>query len=217
MLNNNEAAAVEKAHGVWPRYKWPIMGVAALLLGLAAGWVIITLIGTPYTYHGTVIQSPERDSNFTLIGPEGKPLSLYDFRGQAVLLYFGYTFCPDVCPATMVELAQATEMLGDEADKSQVIMVSVDPQRDTPEKLQSYVTHFDPSFIGVTGSEDEVAAVATQYGIYYEKHEGTVATGYLFDHTASVIVIDPDGYLRLVYPFGTPAEDIAGDLQQLID
>ena len=188
-----------------------------MLLGFLVGWAIISLIGTPYTYHGTLIQSPEPDRNFTLTGPGGEAVSLRDFRGKAVLLYFGYTFCPDVCPATMVELARATEMLGEDANKTQVIMISVDPDRDSPEKLADYVTHFDPSFIGVTGSEDEVAAVATQYGIFYEKHEGTVASGYLIDHTASVVVVDADGYLRLVYPFGTAAEDIAEDLGHLVN
>ncbi len=207
----------EEPAGFWARYKWLVIGVAALIMGLLVGWAIISFIGSPYTYHGTVIQSPDPDSNFTLTGPGGQEVNLRDFRGQAVLLYFGYTFCPDVCPATLVELAQATDILGDDAQKTQVIMVSIDPERDTPEKLEEYVTHFDPSFIGVTGTEDEVAAVATQYGIFYEKHDGTVATGYLIDHTASVVVIDPDGYLRLVYPFGTPAQDIAEDLSHLVN
>ncbi len=172
----------------------------ALILGLLVGWLLISDGLGPYTYHGTVIQSPDRANNFTLIGRNGEPVSLGDFRGKAVLIYFGYTFCPDVCPATMVELAKANELLGDEADQAQVIMISVDPARDTPEILHEYVTHFDPAFIGVTGNEDEVAAAATPFGIFYEKHEGTAATGYLIDHTASVVVVDPDGYLRLGVP-----------------
>jgi protein SCO1/2 len=217
LAQGTETAPLEEPAGFWPRYKWPVIGGLALVLGLLVGWVLINLIGTPYTYHGTLIQSPDRDRNFTLTGAGGEGISLYDFRGKAVLLYFGYTFCPDVCPATMVELAQANQLLGDDAGQVQVIMISIDPDRDTPEKLAEYVTHFDPSFLGITGSEDEVAAVATQYGIFYEKHEGTVATGYLIDHTASVVVIDPDGYLRLVYPFGTPAEDIAEDLKHLVN
>ena len=217
MAQRSETAASEKNPGTWQRYKWLLIGAAALFLGLLLGWTIITLIGTPYTYHGTVIQSPKVDQNFALTGPGGLQVNLHDFRGQAVLLYFGYTFCPDVCPATMVELAQANKILGNDARNAQVIMISLDPERDTVQKLQEYVSHFDPSFIGLTGTEDEVAAVATQYGIFYEKHEGTVATGYLIDHTASVVVIDPDGYLRLVYPFGTPAEDIAEDIRHLVN
>lgn len=217
MTQSSETAPIEEKSGFWQRYKWLLIGGAALILGLLVGWALIQLVGGPYTYHGTLIQSPERDRNFTLTGPDGQPVNLHDFRGKAVLLYFGYTFCPDVCPATLVELAQANELLGKDAEKAQVVMISVDPDRDTPEALEEYVTHFDPTFIGITGTEDEVAAVATQYGIFYEKHDGTVATGYLIDHTASVVVIDPDGYLRLIYPFGTPAEDIAEDIRHLVN
>jgi protein SCO1/2 len=217
MAQSMETATIEEDSGLWQRYKWLLIGGIALILGLLVGWVIIKLIGPPYTYHGTVIQSPEPARNFTLTGSGGEQVNLRDFRGQAVLLYFGYTFCPDVCPATLVELAQANERLGDDAQKAQVIMISLDPDRDTPEQLEEYVTHFDPSFIGITGSEDEVAQVATQYGIFYEKHEGTIATGYLIDHTASVVVIDPDGHLRLIYPFGTPAEEIAEDIRHLVN
>lgn len=212
-----ETETIEEDSGMWQRYKWLLIGGAALILGLVAGWVTIRLIRTPYTYHGTIIQSPEPARNFTLTGPGGEQVSLQDFHGQAVLLYFGYTFCPDVCPATLVELAQANKLLGDDAQKAQVIMISVDPDRDTPEKLEEYVTHFDPMFIGITGSEDEVAEVATQFGVFYEKHEGTVATGYLIDHTASVVVIDQDGHLRIIYPFGTPAKDIAEDIRHLVN
>jgi len=199
------------------RYRWVFIGVGALILGLLVGWLLINFVAGPYSYHGTVIQSPDLASNFTLTGRNGEPVSLRDFQGKAVLIYFGYTFCPDVCPATMVELAKANELLGDEARKAQVMMISVDPARDTPELLHDYVTHFDPAFIGVTGSEDEVASVATPFGIFYEKHEGTAATGYLIDHTASVVVVDPEGYLRLVYPFNTPGEEIAEDIMHLVN
>ncbi len=195
--------------------RWVLFGAAAILLGLLVGWGLLQLIGTPYSYHGTVIQSPDPASNFTLTGAGQQQVSLSDFRGEVVLIYFGYTFCPDVCPATMVELSQAMEFLGEDAKKAQVLMISVDPARDTPEKLAEYVTYFNPEFMGLTGTEDEVAAVATTYGIFYEKHPGSIESGYLIDHTASVVVIDPDGYLRLVYPFNTPAEDIAADVQQL--
>ena len=202
--------------GIWPRYKWLLIGVGALLFGLLAGWAVIALIDASYTYHGTVIQSPDPANNFTLTGPDGELVSLDDFRGQAVMLYFGYTFCPDVCPATLVELAKASQRLGKDADKLQVIMVTVDPMRDTPEKLDKYVTHFDPGFLGLTGTEDEIAAAATPFGIYYEKQEGSEATGYLMDHTASVIVVDPEGHLRLIYPFGTSGEDIAEDIRHMV-
>ncbi len=206
-----EAAPVSGSNHRW----WWVAG-GALLLGLLLGWALLSLSGAGYTYHGTVIQSPQPAADFTLRGPGNQEMSLSDFKGTAVMLYFGYTFCPDVCPATLVELAQARQLLGKDAGKLQVLMVSLDPLRDTPQRLSEYVTHFDPSFIGLTGTEDEIAAAATPFGIFYEKHAGSVASGYLIDHTASVVVIDQDGYLRLIYPFGTPGKDIAEDLDRLI-
>jgi protein SCO1/2 len=146
----------------------------------------------------------------------GQRVSLDDFRGKLVVLYFGYTFCPDVCPATLVEIAGAMDILGEDAKDIQTIMISVDPERDTPEQLAEYVAHFDPNFLGVTGTEEEVAEIATLYGIFYEKHEGTVASGYLIDHTATTMVIDQDGYLKLLLPFGTTAQDMADDLAYLL-
>lgn len=200
----------------WQRNKWFFIGFFAMIIGLLVGWAVLSFVDASYTYHGTVIQSPVAAHNFTLTGHDGKPVSLQDYRGQAVLLYFGYTFCPDVCPSTLAELARAKQLLGKDGEKMQAIMISVDPARDTPEKLRKYVTHFDPDFLGLTGSEDEIASVATPLGIYYEMQEGSEATGYLVDHTASVIVIDPQGHLRLIYPFGTPGEDIAEDIRHLV-
>ncbi len=195
--------------------KWVVFGAAALVLGLLVGWGLLQLFERPYTYHGTVIQSPSPAANFTLTGAGGEEVSLHDFRDKVVLIYFGYTYCPDVCPATMVELKKAMEILEEDADKAQVILVSVDPDRDSPEKLAEYVTHFNPNFIGLTGTDDEIAGAATPFGIFYEKHPGTIESGYLIDHTASVVAIDPDGYLRLVYPFDTPGEAIAADIREL--
>ncbi len=106
--------------------------------------------------------------------------------------------------------------MGDKADDVQVVMVSVDPERDTPEVLANYLSNFNPNFIGLTGTPDEIASAATPFGIFYEKHEGSAATGYLVDHTASAMVLDRDGRLRLVIPFQTPPEDIAADLKQLL-
>ncbi len=190
-------------------------------IGLVIGLALIALIALPrlqpYTFHGTVLQSAQPAPDFELTASHGQKVSLEDFDGKLVLLYFGYTFCPDVCPATLSELRGAVDILGSQADDVQVIMISVDPERDTPEMLAEYVTHFDPSFLGVTGTPEEIAQIATLYGIFYEAHEGTAATGYLVDHTATVMVIDQDGHLKLVFPFGTPAEDIAEDLEHLLN
>lgn len=185
------------------------------IIGLLVGLGIMAAVALPrlrpYAFHGTVLQSPDKAPDFELESVNGT-IGLDDFQDQIVLLYFGYTFCPDVCPATLAEVAKAIDILGKKAKDVQLIMISVDPGRDTPEMLQDYVTHFHPSFLGVTGSEEDIAAIATLYGIFYEKHEGTAATGYLVDHTATVMVIDQEGYLKLIFPFGAPAEEIAEDL-----
>ncbi|NPA06568.1 MAG: SCO family protein [Chloroflexi bacterium] len=191
------------------------LGFFGTLLLVGLGWWAWDRF-RPYAFHGTVLQSNEPAPDFTLMSADG-PVSLSDFRGKIVLLYFGYTFCPDVCPTTLTELKRAMELLGEDADQVQVIMVSVDPERDTPEKIQEYVEYFWPTFIGVTGTPEQIAEVATQYGIYYEKREVPGATGYLMDHTATVTVIDRDGYVKLIFPFGTPGEDIAADLKYLIE
>ncbi len=184
---------------------------------LVGALLVLGIVGCrPYIFHGTVIQSPSAAPSFSLMSNTGQKVSLDDFRGKLVMLYFGYTFCPDVCPATLVELAGAMDILGDDAEKVQVIMVSVDPERDTPAALGEYVAHFDPAFLGVTGTEDEIAQLATLYGIFYEKHEGTAASGYLIDHTATVMVVDEDGALKLILPFGTTAAEIAEDLEHML-
>lgn len=201
--------------------KW-LWVMLSICVSLAVGLVLMLVTGMwrigPPQFHGLVIQSPRPISNFTLTGPHNLPVNLHDFRGKTVLLYFGYTYCPDVCPATLAELKQMMSHLGDDSQDVQVLMISVDPGRDKPEALQEYVTHFHPSFIGLTGqTEDEVLAVTTPLGVYYEKHEGSTASGYLIDHTATLSVIDKKGYLRLVYPFGVSGEDIAADLAYFLN
>ncbi|HBY07708.1 MAG TPA: SCO family protein [Chloroflexi bacterium] len=190
------------------------------MVGLIVGLGSIALVALPrlrpYQFHGTVLQSPQPAPDFELEAAHGQKVSLKNFQGKLVLLYFGYTFCPDVCPATLSELAKALDILGSQAQDVQVIMISVDPGRDTPEMLAEYVAHFDPSFLGVTGTPEEIAQTAALYGIFYEAHEGTAATGYLVDHTATVMVIDQKGHLKLIFPFGMPAEEIAADLAYLL-
>lgn len=189
--------------------------IGGLVIGIGLAWLLLNWL-VPPSYNGQEINSANPVTNFTLTGPGGESVSLVDFRGKVVMLYFGYTFCPDVCPATMVELRTAMDELGRKADNVQVIMVSLDPERDTPEVLEKYVTHFNPSFIGLTGTEDEVIAASAPLGIFYEKEEGSAASGYLVNHTATVMVLDKRGHLRLVYPFGTSGEDMAADLRHLV-
>jgi len=193
------------------KIKTIIFGTIAIMAGLAAGVYFFR----PHSFHGTVIQSPETSYDFTLTSANGD-VSLSDYRGKLVLVYFGYTFCPDICPATLANVGQSLRELGTKAEDVQLIMVSLDPERDTPEKLAEYVKHFHPSFIGVTGSLEDLEKIASLYGIFYEKTEGSDNTGYLINHTATLLVIDREGYLKLVFPFGVTVPEIADDLKYML-
>jgi protein SCO1/2 len=160
----------------------------------------------------TAIPAPD----FALVDAAGQEVQLSDYQGKIVLLYFGYSFCPDVCPTTLSDLKLVQNQLDESGEKIQVIMVTVDPERDTPEKLAEYVAHFHPTFVGLSGTKEAIDAAAEGYGVYYEKHEGTPATGYLIDHTARVFVIEPDGNHRLSFGFGTTVKDMVADLRLLI-
>ncbi len=189
-----------------------VLPTVVVMLGLAVGVYLFR----PHTFHGTVIQSPEPSFDFKLTGKDGD-VSLSDYRGKLVLIYFGYTFCPDICPATLANVGQALRNLGeDKASEVQTIMVSLDPERDTPQKLAEYVTHFHPSFIGITGTEQDIAQVTSLYGIFYQVQPGSDATGYLIDHTATLLVLDREGYLKLVFPFGVTVDEIADDLEYML-
>jgi protein SCO1/2 len=213
-----------------PKPKSPISGsklmllslaIGELFIGLLLGWLTIQAFSDRFSspeFHGRVMQSPQPIGDFTLTAHDRDLVHLHDFQDKIVLLYFGYTYCPDVCPATMAELSKAFDMLDpNERDQVQMLMVTVDPERDSAEILEQYLGHFDPSFLGLTGSDEEIAAATAPFGIFYQKQEGTIESGYLVDHTASVSVLDKDGYLRLNYPFNTPGADIAADLSQLLE
>lgn len=198
-----------------PPRSW-LLAIVGLLLGALLTILLLNWL-TPHQFHGLVMQSPQPVSNFELTAHTGQRVKMSDFRGKVVLLYFGYTFCPDVCPATMSELRQALELLRPEQQTDvQVLMVTLDPQRDTPELLSNYLGHFNPTFLGLTGTPEEISVAAAPLGIFYEKHEGDTESGYLISHTSTVIVIDKAGYLRLVYPFDTTGEQMADDLQVLV-
>ena len=212
-------AVNENAQAI-PFWKSRVFRLVLLGLGIGVGLAVLFLVIRPYLgpteWNGMEIQSTQPVTNFTLIGPDEQPVSLIDFRGKVVMLYFGYTFCPDVCPATMVELRDAMEILGDKSEDVQVVMITVDPERDTPEVLKNYLAHFDESFIGLTGSPDDLIAVTAPMGIFFERHEGSAASGYLIDHTATVAVLDKSGKLRLLYPFGITGAEMAADLKYLV-
>ena len=171
----------------------------------------------PYAFHGSVIEPPTRAADFTLTAHDGRPLQLSKFSGKLVVLYFGYTACPDVCPTTLSDLKRTRARLGQSADRVQFLFVTVDPERDTAERLQGYVPSFDPSFIGLTGTEAELAPTWKAYGVYRAKQPSTSALGYLMDHSSQVYVIDPRGNLRMTFAFGETPDNMAQDIQHLLN
>lgn len=190
--------------------------MAFLIVGAVAAGVI--LVSKPESFRGTTYAEPYPVApEIELTGAAGTDFQLSETRGRVVALFFGYTSCPDICPTTMAELNQALGELGGRADQVQVLFVTVDPQRDTPERVQEYVSHFNPNFIGLSGSEPDLAKVWNDYGVFRQVVDGTSAAGYLVDHTARVTLIDQQGNLRVSFPFDTPVKDVVHDLNLLLD
>ena len=171
----------------------------------------------PTPVRAMTVQTPIPAADFKLTTHTGRRAQLSEYKGKVVLLYFGYTSCPGICPTTLAEVSQALKLLGSQrAVKVQPIMVSVDPQRDTPAKLAEYMRYFHPSYVGMTGRTDEVLAAAAHYGIVVRRTEGANPTEYLIDHTSMVLVVDSRGYLRLLFPHGMTGKAMADDLTGLL-
>ena len=154
---------------------------------------------------------------FQLTDFNGRPRSLADYKGKVVVVFFGFTQCPDVCPTTMNEMAQVKKLLGTDGDKLQVVFISIDPERDTPEVLKAYMGSFDPSFAGLyAASPDALAALAKDFKIYYKKVDGKTPTSYSMDHTAASYVYDPQGRLRLYARYGIGPQAMADDIRLLL-
>jgi protein SCO1/2 len=153
--------------------------------------------------------------DFTLQSANG-PVSLGDFRGQVVVLYFGYLTCPDVCPTTLAALREALNQLDAKAQDVQVIFVSVDYGRDTPEKARDYATNFHPDFLGLAGSKEQIDVVTKDFGIYYMINPADENGFYTVDHTATVQVLNPTGELIMTWPYGIQPDEIASDLKVLL-
>lgn len=188
-------------------------------LGLALGLVLagVFLINRPYTYHGSLIQEDYAAPDFALTDDQGSSFRLSEQRGDVVLLFFGYTYCPDVCPTTMSSMRQLQRALGRDAERVKVVFVTVDPERDTPEKTAEYARYFDPSFLGLSGSSEELAGVWKDYGVYAQLNKSAPDDDvYTVDHSSQVYLIDPGGNLRLTYSFGTPVENILEDVRYLL-
>lgn len=167
---------------------------------------------------GTVIDPPTELQDFTFTANTGDPLSLSDLRGSYVLIYFGYTHCPDVCPLTLLDFRRIKRDLGDVAEGVEFVLISVDGERDTPEFLDRYIARYDSSFIGLSGDDRELERIAPDYNLFYERRENVASqAGYLVDHTSSKFLVDPDGHLIRIYSFTVDAEVITGDLRELLN
>lgn len=168
-------------------------------------------------FKGGLLTPPKAAPDFALTTQAGKDFRLSRERGKVVALSFGYTFCPDVCPTTLAELAQARTRLGADTQRFRIVFVTVDPERDTPARLREYVDAFAGSFTALTGPPGRLAEVRKAYGVIAEKRAvaGTSAA-YLIDHSAFVFVIDPAGQLRLMFPFGLSIDDMVHDIKLLL-
>jgi protein SCO1/2 len=146
----------------------------------------------------------------------GQVRHLTDFAGKVVLMFFGYTQCPDVCPTTMSEMIEIKKALGKDGDRLQVLFVTVDPERDTPELLKAYMENFDPSFLALRATPEKLVALTKDYKIYYKKVDGSTPTSYTMDHSAGSYIYDPQGRLRLFTRYGGPKEALTKDIQTLL-
>ncbi len=196
---------------------------AAVLIGLLLVLVVGYLVGQsslfrPYAFKGHELNPVKPAPEFVLMDQRGQSFSLSSLKGRVVMMFFGYTYCPDACPATLVKFRQVKEQLGDNAEKVAFVFVTVDPERDTPERLKTYLDNLDKSFIGLTGQKETLERVWKDYGVYAEKEPAPAgsAVGYLMAHSSFTYLIDPQGNLRLIFPFDATAQDMASDLQAVL-
>jgi protein SCO1/2 len=187
--------------------------LAAIVLSIA---LLVAGCSEPQNFHSTNISGVEWGRDFNLADHHGQPRRLADFKGKVVVLFFGYTQCPDVCPTTLASMRDALKLLGNDAARVQVLFVTLDPVRDTPELLAAYVPQFDPSFIGLRGDETTVAAVAKDFKVFYVKQPGTTPDNYSIDHSTGSYAFDPQGRLRLLLRHGETPATVAADLKLLL-
>ena len=197
------------------RFTLKTIASGALWTG-ASGLFFACSDGKPQ-FRGIDITGADYAKGFQLIDFSGLPRSLADFRGKVVAVFFGYTQCPDVCPTTLTEMVQVKQLLGADGDKLQVLFISVDPERDTPEVLKAYVANFDPSFLALyAATPEKLAELAKDFKVYYKKVDGKTPTSYTMDHTAASYLYDPQGRLRLYSRYGSGAQAMADDVKLLI-
>jgi protein SCO1/2 len=188
------------------------------VLSLAAASLVAACGKSKPQFNAIDLTGAEYGRDFHLPDADGRMRSMADFKGKVVALFFGYTQCPDACPTTLTELAEAKKQLGAEGAKLQVVFITVDPERDTPQVLKAYMANFDPTFIALRpSSPEQLAQVAKDFKVYYKKAEGGDAKNYTMDHTAATYVFDPEGQLRLYARYGSGPQALAADFRKLLE
>ncbi|HNT38540.1 MAG TPA: SCO family protein [Rubrivivax sp.] len=192
-----------------------------LILATAAASALLAACDRPGggdkpRFQGVDITGADFGQQLALHDGDGKLYTLADFKGKVVVLFFGYTQCPDVCPTTLLELAEVRKLLGADGQRVQGVFVSLDPERDTPEVLKAYVASFGADFIGLRGSEEETRAAAKEFKIFYSKVPGKTENSYTVDHTAGSYVLDAQGRIRLLERYAIGADKLAADLKILL-
>ena len=189
---------------------------ARALFAFAAALALMACGQSGPSFKGSDVTGSAFAKDFALTDHTGAPRTLADYRGKAVALFFGYTQCPDVCPTTLAALAEAMKVLGADADRVQVLFVTVDPERDTAELLKEYVPAFDPRFVGLRGDAKALEQVARDFRIIFQKVPGATPATYTVDHSAGTFLYDPQGRLRVYEGHGQPPEVFAHDLRELL-
>ena len=192
-----------------------ILGLALASAALAGCDKLLPGSRTPF--NGVDVTGSDLGPDFRLTDHNGRERTLADFRGKVVAMFFGYTHCPDVCPTTLSDFANALKALGAEGQRVQVLFVTVDPKRDTPELLKAYVPAFNPTFLGLHGDAAATAKVTRDFKIYAAERPGKTPESYTVDHSAQTLVFDTTGRLRLMLAYGTPGDKIAADLKILLN
>lgn len=191
-----------------------------LLLGAGSVSAAALLLGCKpqsIRFEGVDITGAQYGKDFPLLDAHGQQRTIQDFSGKVVVVFFGYTQCPDVCPTTLQELVEAKGLLGAQGDRLQGIFVSLDPERDTPEVLGAYTQAFDPEIVALTGTPAQITAVAKDFKVFFKKVEGKQPGSYTLDHSAGIYMYDPQGQLRAYHRYGQGAPALAKDAKALLD
>lgn len=168
------------------------------------------------SFKGVDITGAEYARTLSMSDQDGRPRTLGDFKGKVLVVFFGYTQCPDVCPTTMAELAQVKKALGPDGQRVQGIFVTIDPERDTPELLKAYLANFDPSFVALRGTPDQTIAAAKEFKVFFAKAPGKTPESYTMDHTAASFLFDAQGRVRVFSRYGSGAQPLTDDLKTLL-